>query len=67
MVDRSTIDEKAIIIMDRGYESYDVMVHIQEKGNRKYDYKVNFSVSVHICREFLLNANILPDIEFMNA
>lgn len=67
MVDRSIIDEKAIIIMDRGYESYDVMVHIQEKGNRKYDYKVNFSVSVHICREFLLNANILPDIEFMNA
>ena len=27
-----------------------------EKGNRKYDYKVNFSVSVHICREFLLKA-----------
>lgn len=32
MVDRSTIDEKAIVIMDRGYESYNIMAHIQEKG-----------------------------------
>lgn len=32
MVDRSTINEKAIVIMDRGYESYNVMAHIQEKG-----------------------------------
>lgn len=38
-----------------------------EKGNRKYDYKVNFSVSVHICREFLLKANIPPDIESLIA
>lgn len=32
MVDRSTISVKAIVIMDRGYESYNVMAHIQEKG-----------------------------------
>lgn len=32
MVDRSTIDEKSIVIMDRGYESYNVMAHVQEKG-----------------------------------
>lgn len=31
MVDRSTI-KKALVIADRGYESYNVMAHIQEKG-----------------------------------
>ena len=31
MVDRSTIPE-ALIIADRGYESYNSMAHIQEKG-----------------------------------
>ncbi|MBO5631802.1 MAG: transposase, partial [Aeriscardovia sp.] len=31
MVDRSNI-EKALIIADRGYESYNNMAHIQEKG-----------------------------------
>lgn len=31
MVDRSIV-EKALIIMDRGYESYNLMAHIQEKG-----------------------------------
>lgn len=31
MVDRSTID-KALVIADRGYESYNNMAHIQEKG-----------------------------------
>ncbi len=24
-----------------------------EKGSRKYEYKANFSVAVHICRDFL--------------
>ena len=33
----------------------------------QYDYKINFSVSVHICRKFLLKANILPDIESLIA
>lgn len=38
-----------------------------EKGSRKYEYKVNFSVAVHICREFLLKENIPPDIELLIA
>ena len=32
MVDRSAIIGKSIVIMDRGYESYNSMAHIQEKG-----------------------------------
>lgn len=32
MVDRSTIKGKVIVIMDRGYEAYNNMAHIQEKG-----------------------------------
>lgn len=31
MVDRSNI-QKAIVIADRGYENYNLMAHIQEKG-----------------------------------
>ena len=31
MVDRSAV-EKALIIMDRGYEGYNLLAHIQEKG-----------------------------------
>lgn len=38
-----------------------------EKKSRKHDYKVNFSVAVHICREFLLNKCIPPDIEAVIA
>ena len=38
-----------------------------EKKDRKYEYKVNFSVAVHICREFLLSINIPPDIESLIA
>lgn len=38
-----------------------------EKGTGKYEYKVNFSVAVHICREFLLKENIPPDIESLIA
>ena len=34
-----------------------------EKKDRKYAYKVNFSVAVHICREFLCNKCIPPNIE----
>lgn len=32
MVDRSKIDRKVIVIADRGYESYNVFAHIQQKG-----------------------------------
>ncbi len=40
---------------------------IIENGNKKYKYKVNFSVAVHICREFLLKEIIPPDIETLIA
>lgn len=32
MVDRSSVKQPAIVIADRGYESYNVLAHIQEKG-----------------------------------
>jgi len=32
MVDRANAANPAIIIADRGYESYNVLAHIQEKG-----------------------------------
>lgn len=38
-----------------------------EKKDRKYEYKANFSVAVHICREFLLGKNIPPNIEALIA
>lgn len=40
---------------------------IIEKKDRKYEYKVNFSIAVHICREFLFSINIPPDIETLIA
>lgn len=40
---------------------------IIEKGNRKNIYKVNFSVAVHICREFLIKINTPPEIEAIIA
>lgn len=38
-----------------------------EKGSRKYKYKANFSVAVHICRDFLLSINNPPDVELLIA
>ncbi len=38
-----------------------------EKKDRNYEYKINFSVAVHICYEFLLNINIPPDMESLIA
>lgn len=38
-----------------------------EKGTKKYEYKVNFSVAVHICREFLLKKGIPLEIELLIA
>lgn len=40
---------------------------VMEKKDRKYEYKANFSVAVHICREFLLGKNIPPNIEALIA
>jgi hypothetical protein len=38
-----------------------------KRKDRKYEYKANFSVATHICREFLLSKNIPPDIENLIA
>lgn len=40
---------------------------VLDKKDRKYEYKVNFSVAVHICREFLWGKCIPPDIEALIA
>ncbi len=40
---------------------------VMEKKDRKYGYKANFSVAVHICREFLFGKGIPPDIEALIA
>lgn len=34
-----------------------------EKKDRKYEYKVNFSVAIHICREYFLGKITPPNIE----
>lgn len=40
---------------------------IIEKKSRKHDYKVNFSVAAHICREFFLGKVTPPNIEALIA
>lgn len=40
---------------------------IIEKRNRKYAYKVNFSVAAHICREFFLDKVTPPNVEALIA
>ncbi|QAA34455.1 IS4 family transposase [Clostridium manihotivorum] len=40
---------------------------IIKKRNRKYDYKVNFSVAAHICRQFFLGKVTPPNIEALIA
>jgi len=40
---------------------------IVEKKSRKYDYKVNFSVAAHVCREFFLGKITPPNIEALIA
>ena len=41
-----------------------VVIH---KANKKYAYSVNFSVAVHICRQFLLKDISPPDLETLIA
>ena len=40
---------------------------IIQKQNRKYTYKTNFSVAVHICRQFFLGNVSPPDVEALIA
>ena len=41
-----------------------VIIH---KANKKYVYKANFAVAVHICRQFLLKSISPPDLEALIA
>lgn len=74
MVDKSDI-RKALVIADRGYESYNNMAHIQEKGwfflirvkDGKHTYKANFLVAVHMCRLFFYERASPPDLETIIA
>lgn len=58
MVDRSNLDEHTIIMADRGYESYNVLAHIQEKG-WKYIIRVKDTQSKGMASTFRL-----PEGEF---
>lgn len=55
MVDRSNI-QKALIIADRGYESYNNMAHIQEKG-------WNFLIRIKDGRTGIKEGLVLPEID----
>lgn len=58
MVDRSNLDGHTIIMADRGYESYNVLAHIQEKG-WKYIIRVKDTQSKGMVSTFRL-----PEGEF---
>lgn len=58
MVNHSNIDVPAIIIADRGYESYNNMVHIQEKG-----WKYLIRIRDHTSSSGIAGGLELPDTE----
>lgn len=58
MVDRSALDKNTIIMADRGYESYNVLAHIQEKGG-KYLVRIKDTTSKGMASTFRL-----PEGEF---
>lgn len=61
MVDRSTIP-KALLIADRGYESYNNMAHIQEKG---WFFLIRIKDGIHGIKDALdLPASETYDVEF---
>ena len=53
MVDRSNLDKNTIIMADRGYESYNVLAHIQEKG-WKYLIRIKDTTSKGMASSFRL-------------
>ncbi len=58
MVDRLDLPCKAIYILDRGYEGYNTMTHIEESGN-------NYLIRVKdINSGGILSGYDLPDSEF---
>lgn len=53
MVDRSNLDKNTIIMADRGYESYNVLAHIHEKG-WKYIIRIKDTTSKGMASTFRL-------------
>ena len=51
----------ARLTMYNFYEVITQSVVIQQKKNRKYDYKVNFSYAVQVCKQFFL-LNLAPPL-----
>lgn len=58
MVDQSNLDKNTILMADRGYESYNVLAHIEEKG-WKYIVRIKDTTSKGMASTFKL-----PDDEF---
>ncbi|WP_165972356.1 hypothetical protein [Paenibacillus piri] len=71
MVDRSPIKSKTIVIADRGYEGYNnfaemITSHVViSQMDKRHQYQVNFTVTVHVCRHFLRSRDDEPppDVE----
>lgn len=63
MIDRFKGDEKTIFTADRGYESYNVLAHIQERG-MKYVLRIKKPSSSGILRSLHLQENCAFDLAF---
>lgn len=63
MIDRFEGDEKTIFTADRGYESYNVLAHIQERG-MKYVLRIKNPSSSGILQSLHLQENCTFDLAF---
>ena len=63
MIDRFEGDEKTIFTADRGYESYNVLAHIQERG-MKYVLRIKKPSSSGILQSLHLQENCTFDLAF---
>lgn len=63
MIDRFEGDEKTIFTADRGYESYNVLAHIQERG-MKYVLRIKKPSSSGILHSLQLEENSTFDLAF---
>ena len=63
MIDRFKGDEKTIFTADRGYESYNVLAHIQERG-MKYVLRIKKPSSSGILRSLHLQESCTFDLAF---
>ena len=63
MIDRFPFDERVIFTADRGYESYNVLAHIEQRGMR-YLIRVKQPMSSGIIRGLKLPQNTAFDLDF---